>query len=401
VAGVLDGIRVLDFTRVFAGPAAGQMLGDLGADVVKIEQPGRGDEARTLGAKPAPDGAPAKVSASFLAFNRNKRGLAIDLGRAEGRETVRRMALASDVLLHNFRPGAMERWGLGAEELRAAQPRLVYCAFSAYGARGPLAHIGANDLALQAHSGLLGITGEPGRPPVRVGSAAIDLHGGLAMVAGILAALLQREKSGEGQTVESSLLASSADLMGYFYVDYWRDGTVHRPMGTANHLSVPNQAFPTADGSVVIIAAAAEMWRRCAEALDPVRLDRPEFRTGADRRKNREALVAALSEVTGAMTADEVVRRLGAVQVNVAKVNSIAEAAEHPQLEAAGGIVGFDYEGRRMKAVAAPFSLSETPLTVRRPPPGLGADADAVLADFGFSAAEIAALRRAGAFGPA
>jgi crotonobetainyl-CoA:carnitine CoA-transferase CaiB-like acyl-CoA transferase len=392
-------VRVIDFSRVFAGPAATQILGDLGAEIVKIEEPSAGDEARFLGLR---DGnMPERgVSACFLALNRNKQSLTLDLKTEAGIAVARRLAAGADVLVHNFRPGAMTRFGLSYEALRAANPGLVYCEFTAYGADGPMAHIGANDLALQAHSGLMSMTGEPGRPPVRVGTAAIDLHGALAMVAGILGALYHRERTGEGQFVESSLLLSSAHLMSYFYTEYWLDGVERRAMGTANHLSVPNQVFPTKDGGVVIIAPSDVMWRRCAEALDPERLAKPEYRTTTDRQRLKDEVIGAITDVTLSMTSDEIIERLGAVRVNVAKVNSVGEAASSEQLRAAGGVVEFDYGGEHVQAVSAPFRMHGTPATVRRAPPGLGADTVEVLKTFSFGDDEIAVATRGGAFGP-
>jgi len=397
-AGALSGIRVLDFTRVFAGPAGTQILGDLGADVFKIEEPRGGDEARTFGTSPEASGHP-RVSASFLALNRNKRSVALDLGTSTGTALALAMAARCDVLVHNFRPGAMKKWGLDYDSVRALNPGIIYCDFSAYGQAGPLAHIGANDLALQAHSGLLSITGEPDRPPVRCGTAAIDLHAGLALAAGVLAALLYRERTGRGQRVETSLLLSSANLMSYFYTEYWRDGRVHKPMGTANHLSVPNQTFPSADGSVVIIAPNDAMWHRCAIALDAAALDLPQFRAALDRQRNRAELVARLSAVTKGLTGAELVERLGAAKVTVARVNPIDAAAGHEQLAVAGGIVAFEMDGRPARAVSSPFHLSDTPATVRRAPPSLGFDTEDALAGLGFTAREIAAWRAEGAFG--
>jgi crotonobetainyl-CoA:carnitine CoA-transferase CaiB-like acyl-CoA transferase len=394
----LDGIRVLDFTRVFAGPAATQVLGDLGAEVIKVEEPGRGDEARTLGTTPeslAQHGA----SASYLAFNRNKQSIVLDLRKPAGLEAARHLAAQVDVLVHNFRPGAMARWGLDWESLRVANPRLIHCSFSAYGETGPLRDVGANDLALQAHSGLMSITGEPDRPPVRCGSAVIDLHGSLAMVSAILAALLQRQRSGEGQAVETSLLRASAHLMSYMYTEYWLDGTERKPMGTANHLSVPNQVVPTSDGSVVIIAPSDEMWRRCARALDAENLDRPEFATAMDRRLRRDAVIAALTKATLQRTSDEVVAVLAPAKVNVAKVNSVGQAAQDPQLEAIGGTVKVDRDGGPMRTVATPFVLGAAPMRLRKSPPGLGADTEAVLAQAGYSPADMERLRSTGALG--
>ncbi len=400
LARALDGIRVVDFSRVFAGPAAGQALGDLGADVVKVEEPSGGDEARKLGLTEA--GPPRLgVSSSFLALNRNKRSIALDLAAEAGREVARRMMTQCDVVIHNFRPGAMPRWGLSYEDLRKANPGLIYCEFFSYGPIGPLSDIGANDLALQAHSGLMSLTGEPDRPPVRVGTSAVDLHGSLAMVSAILAALFHRERTGQGQRIETSLLLASAHLMNYFYSEYWIDGVIRKPMGTANHLSVPNQVFPASDGSVVIIAPSDVMWRRCAQALDADRLDRPEYATVADRQAHRREIIDTISSITRKTTSDELVKRLGAARVNVAKVHSVGEAADHPQLAQSGGIMAFDFAGESVKAVASPFRLMETPADIRHPPPGLDQHRAQILAEYGFDATEADALSEAGAFGGA
>jgi len=400
MAGVLDGVRVLDFSRVFAGPAATQILGDLGAEVTKVEEPGRGDEARGFGVT-------AEVlerlgaSPSFLALNRNKRSIALDLKAPAGLALARRLAAASDVLVHNFRPGAMEKWGLGWEDLRAVNPRLIHCGFSAYGEAGPLRDFGANDVALQAHSGLMHLTGEPDRPPVRVGTAGIDLHGSLGMVSAILAALLHRGKTGEGQKVTSSLLQSSAHLMSYFYTDWWLARTEHRRMGTANHLTVPNQVFPAADGDVVIIAPSDDMWRRLARALDPERLELPEYLTAMDRRTNRAALLATLTQVTHALSCDEILRRLGAAKVNVARVHDVGQAADHPQLEAAGVVLHWQRDGHAEQGVAPPFTLAAAPVEVRRPPPGVGEHSAEILREIGLGEHEIDQARKEGAFGKA
>ncbi|MGX9964087.1 CaiB/BaiF CoA transferase family protein [Roseomonas sp. F4] len=400
MTGVLDGVRVLDFSRVFAGPAATQILGDLGAEVTKVEEPGGGDEARGFGVT-AEVLARLGASPSFLALNRNKRSIALDLKSPAGLALARRLAESADVLVHNFRPGAMEKWCLGWEDLRAVNPRLIHCGFSAYGESGPLRDFGANDVALQAHSGLMHLTGEPDRPPVRVGTAGIDLHGSLGMVSAILAALLHRGKTGEGQKVTSSLLQSSAHLMSYFYTDWWLARTEHRRMGTANHLTVPNQVFPAADGDVVIIAPSDDMWRRLARALDPERLERPEYLTAMDRRTNRAPLLATLTEVTRSLSCDEILRRLGAAKVNVARVHDVGQAADHPQLEAAGAVLHWQRDGHAEHGVAPPFTLTASPVEVRRPPPSVGEHTAEILREIGLGEQDIAQARQDGAFGKA
>ncbi|MDB5848818.1 MAG: carnitine dehydratase [Rhodoferax sp.] len=396
-AAVLDGIRVLDFSRVFAGPSATQTLGDFGADIIKVEEPHGGDSARTFGVTQEVLER-FGVSPSYLALNRNKRSIVLDLKSPAGQETAQRLAEQVDVVIHNFRPGAMQRLNLGYEALTARNPRIIYCEFSAFGQTGPLAHIGANDVALQAHSGLMSITGEPDRPASRCGTSVVDLHGGLAAVAGILAALLHRERTGEGQRVETSLLMSSAHLMSYFYTDYWMTGRVHQRMGTANHLTVPNQVFPSADGHVVIIAPTDDMWQRCAAALDPV-LDRPEFKTAFQRRQQRGDVIALMTEATSRLTTRELIDRLGHARVNVASLNDVGQAADDAQLAASDGIFEFESASGPIKSVAPPFSLDKSPASVRCPPPELGADSQAVLGDFGFGAGEWEALKQRGAFG--
>ena len=396
--GALDGIRVIDFSRVFAGPAAAQVLGDLGADVVKVEAPVRGDETRLLGLTEGTDPR-LGVSPSFLALNRNKRSIALDLQTDAGRSVARRLMVGADVAIHNFRPGTMQGWGLDFDDLKGDNPGLVYGEFFAYGPTGPLADFGANDLALQAHSGLMSVTGEADRPPVRVGSAVIDLHGSMALVSAILAALFHRERTGQGQRVETSILLSSAHLMNYFYSEYWIDGVVRKPMGTANHLSVPNQVFPTADGRVVIIAPSDSMWQRCARALDPATLDRPEYTTMCDRQTRRAEVIDAISAVTARLSSAEVFARLGKVKVNVAKVNTIGDAADDRQLAVSGGVTCFEYEGETVRAVASPFHLGATPAQVRSPPPKLGEHRSSILGELGIGAEEENSLRDDGAFG--
>lgn len=395
----LEGIRVLDLSRIFAGPSATQLLGDLGADIIKVEEPSAGDEARVLGVEPDKPGKIAGTSPSFMALNRNKRSIALDLRGKAGQKIVTNLAASCDVLVHNFRPGVMRRWGLDYDAIATINPGIIYAEFSAYGSEGPMSGIGANDVAMQAHSGLMSITGETDGDPVRCGTAVVDLHGGMILVSAVLAALFHRERTGEGQRVGTSLLMSSANLMSYFYTEYWLDGTIRKPMGTANHLSVPNQTFPTSDGAVVIIAYADDMWARCVEALGAPHLGRPEYATAGGRRVNRRRLTEELSAVTSKMLAQDVVMRLAAVKVVVSKVNSIGEAADSSQLAHAGGVQSFEVEGRTVKAVGSPFQFSKTPTTFRNPPPPLGQHTEAILKEFGYSDDEVDQLGKEGAFG--
>jgi len=397
--GPLHGVRVLDLTSVVMGPMATQILGDLGADVIKIEEPLRGDESRYFGATKDELAAFGGTSPSFLALNRNKRSIALDLASEAGQKTALRLAAKCDVITHNFRIGALKKWGLGYDAVKAVNPGIIYCEFSAYGIEGPMAHFGANDLALQGHSGMLSVTGEPGRDPVRCGTSVVDLSASLSMVCGILSALFHRQRTGEGQVVETSLLLASAHLMNYMYTDYSMKGETRGPMGTANHLSVPNQAFPAKDGSVIIIAPSDEMWVRCAKALDPARLDLPHYKVSADRLRLRGELIPLISEVTRAMPSQEIVDRLSAVKVNVAKVNTVGEALNHPQLAAAGGVLEFPHDGRMVQTVSSPFKLSKTPTRLDRPPPKVGGDTEEILSDLGFRPDEVATLRAQGAFG--
>jgi crotonobetainyl-CoA:carnitine CoA-transferase CaiB-like acyl-CoA transferase len=393
---VLEGMRVADFTRVYSGPAATQLLGDLGADVVKVEDLDKGDDARVFGIGDNSHHPLQGASAAFIALNRNKRSIGLDLKVPEAREAALKLIKSSDVLVHNFRPGVMERLGLGYDEIKTLNPRIIYCEISGFGSTGPLAKQGANDLALQAHSGLMSITGTEQGEVVRCGSAVIDLHCGAIAAAAILGALLHRERTGEGQRVEASLLSSSADLMAVFYGEYWLDGTIPKPMGSGNRLGVPNQAFPTTDGAVIIVANNDDMWRRIAAALDREHLDLPEFRPIAGRREHRKRLLAMLTEITRRYSTQGLLDVLSAAKVVASPLYNVAEAADHPQLAAIGGIAEVDISGESVKLITAPLRMEKTPPSVRCAPPLHTAQTLEILEELGFSSAQVNRLAEAG-----
>ncbi len=290
--GALAGLVVIDFTRVVSGPYATQILGDLGADIVKVERLEGGDDARPYGVT----GDNPMPGATFLALNRNKRSIALDLKKPEGRDVAMRLLRSADVAIHNFRPGVMERLGLGYEAVSKANPRIVYCAISGYGDAGPQRETAANDLAIQSYSGLLGITGEADGAPVRVPTPVADITAGMYATIGILAALQYRETSGVGQLVETNMLEGQINMMSYMFVDYWLNGVIPERMGTGNRMGLPNQAFPTSDGWVCIVASNDRRWISCCHALEVDELiSDPRFDTLVHRYQHREGLVEVIS----------------------------------------------------------------------------------------------------------
>ncbi|MDR1212595.1 MAG: CoA transferase [Propionibacteriaceae bacterium] len=395
---LLDGVKVIDFTHIFAGPLATQALGDMGADVIKIERLGSGDAARTYGQGVDDD----DMGGSFLALNRNKRSVEVDLKQAAGIELVRRLILSADVVVQNFRLGTLAKWGLDYDQMSAVKPELIYCSMTGFGHVGSMATKAANDLAVQAYSSLLSFTGEPGGGPVRCGTAIADFSAGLYATIGILGALIQRQRSGQGQHVHTSMLESQVSIMNYFFADYWLKGIVPKPLGTANRLGIPNQAFPTRDGWVVISNANESMWRRCCVGLGiPEVGDDPRFESLARRYENAEALIATVTAATSAQTTAECLAGLEAEGVSCAPVNSLDQVAGDPQLEAVGAFIEVPRgDGGQARVVATPVHYSASPLDVRLGVPTLGQHTGEVLRQLGLTDQELADLVAAGAIGP-
>ena len=366
--GALEGIRVVDFTRIFAGPLASQILGDLGADVVKVERVDSGDEVRLYGVE-----TPKDVSPGFLAFNRNKRSVTIDLDTENGRLLARRVIEGADVVIENFRAGVMESWGLGYESLKVENPRLIYCSISGFGQKGPLARKAANDVIVQAYSGLMSIMGHPGDDPVRCPAAVADLPTGIYAATGVITALFYRERTGRGQRVELSLLECLVSLMAHLFADYYVRGELPVKLGSAVQLGLPNQAFPTSDGWVVVAAVSDQMWKRLCAALGVPDLSTDSrFETLARRRENAGVLIETLTAVTTSFDTSTCVSRLEAHGVSCSPIRTFAEVAEDELLRTLGIVEVVSTAAGDKTIIGSPLHLSETPTSIRRAPPRLG-----------------------------
>lgn len=388
---VLEGITVIDLSRALAGPFAAMTLGDLGADVLKVEEPGRGDPTRDFPPFWGGDG----ESCYFLSTNRNKRSLTLNLDRAEGREILKRLIADADIVIESFRTGMMERWGLGWEELQALNPRLIYCAISAVGRDGPDKDRAGVDLLMQAYAGLMSITGEEAGEPVRTGTSVVDLTTGANAVQGILAALYVRERTGKGQRVDVSLLGSVVTWLTYHAVGYFGTGVVPGRFGSRHASVAPYGAFPTADGYLVVAVATDPLWRRFCQAVGREDLiDDPRFARNGLRIANRAELEPILVEILSCRGAEAWAEIMDRAGVPCSPINTIDRVLSLPQVLQQGLVVDLprdDIPEFRMPGIA--IKLGETPGAARLPPPRLGEHTTEVLTEFGFDAEEIARLQ--------
>ena len=400
-SGPLSGVRVLDLSRVLAGPWATQALGDLGAEVIKIERPGAGDDTRRWGPPFAVDVEGGRSDAAyFFSANRNKRSVTVDIADPEGAALVRALARDAQVLVENFKVGALAKFGLDYASLAALNPALVYCSITGFGQTGPDSGRAGYDYMIQAMGGLMSITGEPDRPPVKVGVAVADLFAGLYASNAILAALLHARATGEGQHIDIALFEAQAAMLANQATNWFVSGEVPQRMGTAHPNLAPYQPLPTRDGALVVAVGSDGQFRALCQALEASALGvDPRFADNALRVAHRAELTRALEVLTVRSTTAELIQALEAAGVPCGPINTVEEVFAEPQAQARGLVVEQDREdlGGKVLTVASPMRLSRTPVSYRAPPPALGADTAAVLeTELGLPASRIAELKAKG-----
>ncbi|GMQ53785.1 CaiB/BaiF CoA-transferase family protein [Halopseudomonas aestusnigri] len=386
----LSGLRVLDLSRVLAGPWAGQMLADLGADVVKVERPGAGDDTRAWGPPYLrdADGRDTSEAAYFLSANRNKRSITIDFTQPEGQQQVRELVQRADVLIENFKVGGLAVYGLDYQSLQALNPRLIYCSVTGFGQQGPYAKRAGYDFMIQAMGGLMSITGkadgEDGAGPVKVGVALTDILTGLYASNAILAALAERERSGQGQYIDLALLDVQIACLGNQALNYLTTGVPPRRLGNAHPNIVPYQDFPTADGDFILTVGNDGQFRKfCEVAGHPEWATDPRFVSNAARVANRAELIPLIRQVTVFRTTAEWIAALEQAGVPCGPINDLAQVFADPQVQARGTRIRMAHPlAGEVDLVANPIRLSRTPVDYRRPPPLLGEHNNEVFADW-------------------
>ncbi len=381
----LDGIKVVDLTRFIAGPICTQYLGDLGADVVKIEDPVSGDDTRGVPPFHGEDGI------VFLANNRNKRSVRLDLKTEAGIEAVRRLIARSDVLVESFGTGVAERLGFGVEQVRAANPQLIYCSISAFGRSGPLGQRPGYELMMQAFSGMMTTTGEPGGGPLRIGFSPLDQTTGIHGLTGVLAALRLRDRTGQGSYVEASLFETAMAFLGWHAQQYWCNGELPQRYGSGSGTSSPYQAFRTTDGYILLAVGSDRLWAKFCRVIGmPERAEDPRFATNAARVERGQETIDLVQGVIGTRGTEEWLALFVAEGIPASPVNSLDTVLSFPQLAERDMILACDHAvAGPLKFIAHPVHIHGTDRAVRRPPPRYGEHTMEVLQELGFSDEEI------------
>ena len=394
----LNDLRVLDISRALAGPYCTMMLGDFGADVIKVELPERGDESRNWG--PPFVGDPYEIypgeSAYFMAINRNKRGITVNLKSSEGQEIIKRLAGESDVFVENYRTGSLEKMGLGYQDMRALNSRLIYCSISGYGRSGPYAQKPGYDFVIQAEGGIMGVTGPEEGPPYRVGISIIDITTGIFAATAILAALHSRELTGEGQLIDISLLDTSVALLANVASNYLVGGVEPSRMGNAHFNIAPYEVFRARDRWFTLGAANARQWAMLCEVIDqPGLKNDPRFMTNMDRVANRAALAEILNDAFSKSDANEWIIKLQEADIPSGLINTVQDVFNHPQAVVREFKVETEHPtAGSVELPGFPYKMSQTPAELHRPPPLLGEHTEEVLIELlGYSAEKVAMLK--------
>jgi crotonobetainyl-CoA:carnitine CoA-transferase CaiB-like acyl-CoA transferase len=401
--GALSGIRVLDMSRVLAGPWCGQLLADLGAEVIKIERPGSGDDTRGWGPPYLKDreGRETHESAYFLSANRGKKSVTLDISKPAGQELARRLAAQSDVLIENYKAGDLTRYNLGYEQLHALNPGLVYCSITGFGQTGPMRSVAGYDFIIQAMGGLMSITGEvdgrPGGGPQRVGVAVADISTGMYATVAILAALLHRARTGAGQYIDMALLDTQVSMIANMNMNYLIAGRAPHRMGNAHANIVPYQVFDAADGQLVLAVGNDSQFAKFCEAAGCALHHDARFRKNADRVRHRAVIEPLLAEIMRGRTVGEWVALLEPIGVPVGPINDLAQAFAHPQVKSRGLQLELPHSlAGTVPSVANPIRMSATPPRYESAPPLLGQHTQEVLSGLGLDERALQALARDG-----